>query len=370
MQINPGLSLFQISDAQLQIGSGYRAVAVRQMTPPIAAFIAALRRGIVDGQELEVATQCDLTQQQANELLAALQPVLMFTPTREHFVLSQDQDHRGSLARLNSVSPWVEQGKLRGLTAHDRQRFEDLRHGAALQIFGLGRTGTALTRILLESGIGHLSVWDAGRTTTADLGTGLTDRDIGQVRSLAVARSLNPPHRRPVLHPVGWLRQPEFSGLATIHFMLGGLDADSVVQAKDRRHPYLPVVIRDDEVDIGPWVVPQATVCPLCVYRGTPKYRAMTGKRVRALAQSTGGVETIAGAHLVAGIAATEVLAMIDSQILRMTIPHTGHGEVPGIRVDTFTKVQLAHGWVQTFVVEPLPGCCAMFHEPRIVKTS
>ena len=368
MQINPGLSITNVSQSHMQLGSGFRALELTGLSQPVVDFIDALRTGIVDGHEYRVAKQCEVTEFDCHVLLTKLRPVLVSTPTEEFFVRSQDPDHRGSLARLRCVTPIFARGKLHGLAAQDRQQFQTQRYAAALQIFGLGRTGTALTTILRDSGIGHLNVWDSARVTTSDLGTGLAEVDVGQVRSLAVATATNPKFQRPVVHPTGWLKQPELATLATVHITLGAAHAETIAQAKKQRHPYLAVVIRDDEIDIGPWILPQATTCPLCLEDASS--HAVRSQRASALYENRGGIETVAGAHLVAGLIATDVLTMVDSQHLRHQVPTTKYGSVPGLQLNTFTRVHLANGWVQTFTIDPLPGCCVALQEPRIASTS
>lgn len=357
MQINPGLSVTQFNANHMQIGSGYRALELTGMTAQVNAYLQRLRAGIPDGLEPEVAEECQVPKVEFELLSSKLAPLLMSTPFSDSSVYSSDQDHRGSLARLRCVTPIFEGGRLRGLAPHSRDQFQTQRHSAALQIFGLGRTGIALTKILNDSGIGHLNVWDSTRVIRSDLGTGLTDGSIGQVRSLAAATALNPRYQRPSVHPTGWLKQPALATLATVQITLGDIDAETIHQAKERRHPYLPVVIRDDEIDIGPWVIDHAAACPRCV-------------QLAVTASDIGGIETVAGAHMVAGLVATDVLSMVDSQRLRQQVPVTTHGQVPGMNLNTFTRVNLANGWVQTFEVEPRPGCCAAVQELKIARTS
>lgn len=370
MQINPGLSFTNLSAAHLQIGSGYRALELTGVSQQVRAFLERLREGIADGQERQVAAACQVSETDLDLLISRLAPLLVSTPAKEHFVVSSDQDHRGSLARLRCVTPIFERGRLQGLTPHDREQFQTQRYGAALQIFGLGRTGTALTRVLIESGIGHLNVWDSARVTETDLGTGLREDGVGQVRSLATAAALNPQHKRPSIHPTGWLKPPHLATLATVHITLGGLHTATIEEAKTKKHPYLPVVIRDDEIDIGPWVAHQAHACPLCLETAATESDSVRAQRMTALIANTGGIETVAGAHLVAGLIATDVLSMVDSQQLRHQVPMTKHGMVPGMNLDTFTRVHLANGWVQTFEVDPRPGCCAAVQELRMASTS
>ena len=370
MQINPGLSFTQLSVTHFQIGSGYRALELTGVTQPVRTFLHRLREGIADGEEYVVAKDCQVSEVDCHLLLSKLAPVLVSTLDRNHFVISADPDHRGSLARLRCVTPVFKAGKFHGLAPHDRQEFQTQRHRAAIQIFGLGRTGVALTKILQDSGLGHINVWDATRVSSADIGTGLRESDIGQIRALATAAALNPKYQRPNVHPTGWLRQPELAGLATVHITLGGFSAETILAAKNQRHPYLPVVVRDDEIDIGPWVVQQGHTCPLCLISPSTVSDTSLPQRMTALREHSGGIETIAGAHLIAGLIATDVLAMVDSQQLRHQVPITKHGVVPGMTLNTFTRVHLANGWVQTFEVDPQPGCCVALPELRIASTS
>jgi hypothetical protein len=370
MQINPGLSFTQPSASHIQIGSGYRARELTGVSQAVQNFLHRLRDGIVDGEEALVARECQVTEAECHMLLTQLAPLLVSTPEARDFVVSADPDHRGSLARLRCVTPVFKRGRLHGLAPRDRQDFAAQRFSAAIQLFGLGRTGVALTKILMESGVGHLSVWDATRVTTADLGTGLHETDLGQIRSLATATALNPKHQKPRVQPNGWLRRPELGGLATIHITLGGLAPDLITKAKERRHPYLPVVVRDDEIDIGPWVMHHGHACPLCIAAPAESHEIASARPVTSLMSHSGGIETVAGAHLVAGLIATDVLAMIDSQQLRHQVPMTKHGVVPGMTLNTFTRVHLANGWVQTFEVDPRPGCCAALPVLKIANTS
>lgn len=370
MQINPGLSFTHISANHIQIGSGYRAREVTGASDAVTNFLQRLRTGIVDGDEYQIAKQCQLSEADCHLLLTKLAPLLLSTPQAEHFVVSADPDHRGSLARLGSVTPVFERGRLKGLAPRDRQDFLGQRSSAALQLFGLGRTGVALTKILVDSGVGHLSVWDGGRVTDLDLGTGLAETAIGQLRSLATAAALNPTYQRPSVHPNGWLRRPDFAGLGTIHITLGALDTDAISQAKQQHHPYLAVVVRDDEIDIGPWVVHQGHACPMCMADPNQRQSGSPVPQPAFPASHRGGIETVASSHLVAGLIATDVLAMVDSQQLRHRIPITQDGVVPGMRLNAFTRVQLANGWVQTFEVDPRPGCCTVLPELKIAKTS
>lgn len=370
MQINPGLSFTELSTNHLQIGSGYRALELTGVRQSVRTFIQHLRDGIADGDEYRVAAECQVSEFDCHLLLTKLAPLLVSTPAEDHFVVSVDPDHRGSLARLRCVTPVFKQGRLHGLAPHDRQEFQTQRYGAAIQIFGLGRTGIALTKILMNSGVGHLNVWDATRVTAADLGTGLSDVAIGQIRSLAAAAALNPRHKRPMVHPTGWLKQPSLAGLATVHITLGGLHTETIAEAKQQGHPYLPVVVRDDEIDIGPWVAHQAHVCPLCLEPPSKVSETSMHQRMAALVEHSGGIETVAGAHLVAGLIATDVLAMVDSQQLRHQLPMTKHGTIPGMTLNTFTRVHLANGWVQTFEVDPRPGCCVVLPALKIANTS
>ena len=340
------------------------------MTHPVRTFLHQLRQGIADGEEYTVAKHYQVSEMDCHLLLTKLAPVLVSTPEQDDFVISADPDHRGSLARLRCVTPVFKEGKFQGLTPHDRQEFQAQRHRAAIQIFGLGRTGVALTKILQDSGLGHLNVWDATRVTSADIGTGLRESDIGQLRALATAAALNPKYTRPSVHPIGWLRQPELAGLATVHITLGGFSVETILTAKERRHPYLPVVVRDDEIDIGPWVVQQGQACPLCLASPDTVSETSLPQRMTALMEHSGGIETVAGAHLVAGLIATDVLDTVDSQQLRHQVPITKHGMVPGMTLNTFTRVHLANGWVQTFEVDPRPGCCVALPELRIASTS
>lgn len=369
MQINPGLSITKLAANHLQIGSGHRGLELAGLNKQAAMYLHWLRQGIPDGQEAQVAADCDVSPVDFELLMRKLAPLLVSTPFADSAVTSFDQDHRGSLSRLRCVTPIFEGGKLRGLAPNNEDQFQTQRYAAALQVFGLGRTGVALSGVLQDSGIGHLSVWDSHRVSSNDVGTGLREEDIGSVRSLATASALNPQHQRPRIHPTGRAKQPPLSTLATVHITLGRWHTATIQQAKELKHPYLPVVIRDDEIDVGPWVAPDAAACPMCLETASTE-TAIHDRPFSALDGRCGGIETLAGAHLVAGLIATELLSLVDSQHLRHRVPVTKHGMVPGLNLNTFTRIHLANGWIQTFEVAPRRGCCAAVQELKIASTS
>ena len=370
MQINPGLSVTKLAANELQIGSGHRGLELSGINRQVEAYLKLLHQGIPDGQESQVATDCAVSAADFELLMSKLAPLLVSTPFADSAVTSSDQDHRGSLSRLRCVTPVFEGGRLRGLAPHDQDQFQTQRYAAALQVFGLGRTGVALASVLQDSGIGHISIWDSHRVIASDVGTGLREADIGTIRSLATAAVLNPKHQRPRIHPAGSVRQPPLTTLATVHITLGRWDTATIRQAKELKHPYLPVVIRDDEIDVGPWVAHKAAACPLCLDNTSVDTDIHNQRDISALDGRTGGIETVAGAHLVAGLIATEILSMVDSQHLRHRVPMTKYGMVPGVNLNTFTRIHLANGWIQTFEVSPLRDCCAAAQELKIASTS
>lgn len=260
---------------------------------------------------------------------------------------------------------------------HPATTLADVGSGAGLPgvVIAIARPDLQVTLIemasvLQDSGIGHISIWDSHRVIASDVGTGLREADIGTIRSLATAAVLNPKHQRPRIHPAGSVRQPPLTTLATVHITLGRWDTATIRQAKELKHPYLPVVIRDDEIDVGPWVAHKAAACPLCLDNTSVDTDIHNQRDISALDGRTGGIETVAGAHLVAGLIATEILSMVDSQHLRHRVPMTKYGMVPGVNLNTFTRIHLANGWIQTFEVSPLRDCCAAAQELKIASTS
>src|SRR5699024_12195315 len=140
---------------------------------------------------------------------------------------------------------------------------------------------------------------------------------------------------------------------------LGRWHTATMRQAKDLRHPYLPVVIRDDEIDIGPWVVHEAAACPMCLEHPSTATDVHRRFGASSLTSEVGGIETLAGAHLVAGLIATDLLSLGDSQHFRHRVPVTKYRLVPGLYLNTHTRIHLANGWGQTVDVVPPTGSCA-----------
>src|SRR5699024_9733510 len=129
---------------------------------------------------------------------------------------------------------------------------------------------------------------------------------------------------------------------ATVHITLGRWHTATMRQAKNLRHPYLPVVIRDDEIDIGPWVVHEAAACPMCLEHPSTATDVHRRLGASSLTSEVGGIETLAGAHVVAGLIATDVLSMVYSPHFRSRVPVVKYSMVPGLYHIPLSRVHIS----------------------------
>lgn len=353
MRINPGLSLI-ITDADpraerplsVRIGTGGRHAQILDPGPDVLRFVRMLREGIVDGAEIRAGQRCGLNATLVHQLLADLVDVLVSTPTSMPHIdetplpPNYDADFHVGYASLQATefrSPTEDADSIL-LAPRSPSAVLEQRRTASIQVVGLGRTGAALTQILAYAGVGQLLLWDPEPVSFRDTGPTHQAGDVGRLRSVAVARRLQPefPHQTifPSAHPI----RPALAGTLTVVVAHGGINPTILAEARAAEHPLLPVVVRDDDVLVGPWSLPGASPCPLC-------FAPLREARTTAQAGESYAVSAAA-----AGLGAQAVLNRIDG---------VGWG-APGVTPGVVVRLDAATAAVQTIKVASAPHCaCA-----------
>ncbi|MBU5423918.1 ThiF family adenylyltransferase [Cellulomonas hominis] len=187
------------------------------------------------------------------------------------------------------------------------------RERATVAVAGLGRTGATLAAALAAAGVGTLVLDDPGTVRAGDLAAGLAPADVGRPRVRAVGDLLarTAPHVR--------VRRPgQAAADVTVLVSADVTDPGTALDLLAAGAPHLPVVLREADALVGPFVLPGADG------DGRPCLRCVDLHRTEAdpawpavLAQLTGRRRPVAGppaalAAVAAGLAAAEVLAHVD----------------------------------------------------------
>jgi hypothetical protein len=195
------------------------------------------------------------------------------------------------------------------------------RRHATVVIEGATRVGTPLATILAGSGVGRVSITDAGLTTAADaVAGGLTAADEGRPRSLAAADAV----RR--ASPLTDLRPPGPGSVADVVVLARPWAASDPVAAAVHRSgvPHLVATVRGETGVVGPFVVPGATSCLRCadLHRrdADPRWPALAAQLTATEAPPSGATVTCL---LTAATAAVQVLAYLDGTAAPLTIDTT-----------------------------------------------
>ncbi|MEV6828425.1 hypothetical protein [Amycolatopsis sp. NPDC051102] len=237
----PGLTVLERGPREIQIGLDPRhGVIVENLTPDLAARVRAL-----DGSK----------------------PV-------ERLLLAESEHRdqlRTLLQQLTALGLVTDAGRpdgpgLRGESGlwslrarHHQAALASRRRAAAVTVHGDGRVAVAVAVLLANAGIGHVELRASGTVTEHDLGSGLTDADLGRPRRQALAdllRRVDPDVRVTRLHD----RYPDLALLT-----------DAVVPAPEHVAelmadgvPHLAARVRDGTAIVGPLVVPGRSSCLRC----------------------------------------------------------------------------------------------------------
>jgi hypothetical protein len=195
------------------------------------------------------------------------------------------------------------------------------RRSAVVVVEGATRVGAPLAAVLAASGIGRVSVRDAGLTAAADAVVGgLTAADEGRPRSLAAADAVRRANPLTDLRPL-----PAGATADVVVLTRPWAASDPLVAGLQRAGvPHLVATVRGQTGVVGPFVVPGATSCLHCA----DLHRRDADPRWPGLAaQLTAGEPPASGATvtclLTAVTAAVQVLALLDGASAPGTIEAT-----------------------------------------------
>lgn len=339
MRLDPGLTVLQITEDTVQIGSGTRSTQLAGCSPATLGYLDQLVRGIAEGQEAEAARRCGMDPAEARCLESSLADVLR----RHEPPVSSGAGHASdvladdlALALALDVIPAPEARPTGDSTTDAAERTAHViasRRELQVQVLGLGRTGATVSRVLAAAGVGRLVLWDHGEVAVADLGTGFLTPDLGRNRAIALAHRLDDAGLETVILPLTSLTRPQPGAALTVSVTRGAADDDFLALARAADHPVLPVVMRDDDALIGPWLMPGLGGCPLCWDLAARDADPLRLPRSTALAGQRAGQEDVGLATAAGALAARQAVRWAETGTVNAGSVLQVHGD--GSRVDT-----------------------------------
>ncbi|QZN84937.1 ThiF family adenylyltransferase [Cellulomonas sp. C5510] len=183
---------------------------------------------------------------------------------------------------------------------------------ATVAVTGLGRTGLALVSALATAGVGALELADDSPVRPSDVGTGASPAHVGRPRAETAAEVLH------ALAPHVRLRTP---GRAVpdvaVTVSADVADPGTALGLLTAGVPHLPVVLREADALVGPFVQPGAPGLPclrcldLHQARADPAWPVVLAQLAHRERPDRTGVPA-ALATVAAGLAAAEVLTRLD----------------------------------------------------------
>ncbi|MGM7668823.1 ThiF family adenylyltransferase [Microbacterium sp. A93] len=339
MRLDPGLTVLQITEDTVQIGSGTRSTQLSGCTPGAVGYLGDLAKGIPDGHEAEAARHRGMDPAEARRLEASIADFLR----RHERPGSSGAGHASdvladdlALALALDAAPQsgAEDSGTRATDATERMaHVMASRQGLHVQVLGLGRTGATVARVLAASGVGRLALWDHEEVTVADLGTGFLTSDLGRHRAIALSHRLDDSGLDAVILPLTSPARPRPGGTLTVSVTRGAADDDYIALASAADHPVLPVVMRDDDAVIGPWLMPGLGGCPLCWDLAARAADPLRVRRATALSGQQAGCEDVGLATAAGALAARQVVRWAETGTVDAGSVLHLHGD--GSRVET-----------------------------------
>lgn len=231
MYLIPGMSILKIDDSTLQFGSDAHAIRVYGLTVGmIETVLAASRQRGKFARYLARKNKVPIAEYERT--LRILE--------EKHLVLSKlpETDLESCFYRLYGDSPLVDRDK------------------QALEITGLPLFSYYLVEALQEYQFRHFRFNDKSLISNHDMGY-YPPLSVGQLRENIFPKLLQGP-----LKSVG-SKQKQRLSIGVFNYQ-----RDLVWQARQQRRniSQLPIVIEENQIQIGPLFEPNITLCPRCVY--------------------------------------------------------------------------------------------------------
>ncbi|NKX53795.1 TOMM precursor leader peptide-binding protein [Arthrobacter mobilis] len=343
LRINPGLRILLRASGSLQVGLGPGGVLLDGTCEADLAFIARLREGLDDTGLAAAAASCRISRTRTEELLTALEPVL---------VAGSGQDPGTNGLRTDRLAP--DRNAWSAVYGGDGGSILAGRSSAVVLVLGLGRTGAALSCALAAAGVGTLLLEDPLPVSPADVGAGAFRlADIGLNRAQALRRlvhQIDPTVACHLVSGTGTANEPG-SGLPRMLDLAVCTAADVPdgnigAALMSRGHPHLPVLSREQDALVGPLVVPGQSACLECLNRhhgdADPDWYSLGADLA---AQKTGTpVDEVSLSVAAAGLAALQALLYVD-------------GRNQPAAWSAVLQLRPADGTVVRHAYPPHPGC-------------
>ncbi|MBB4685920.1 TOMM precursor leader peptide-binding protein [Amycolatopsis jiangsuensis] len=142
---------------------------------------------------------------------------------------------------------------------HHQTALTDRRRQSLVAVHGSGRLAVAVAVLLANAGVGHLDIRAAGTVTEADLGSGLTTLELGQLRRRAILTVLA--RMAPEVSTARNHRRSPDLVLLTDTLVP---PPEEVAELVEEGIPHLPVRVREGTGIVGPLVVPGRSACLRC----------------------------------------------------------------------------------------------------------
>jgi hypothetical protein len=260
LRLRPGTPVLSRGGGQMQCGSDPRwSFVLSGLTPAEETWLEEIaeRRHVTVEQS---AARCGVPAERRDEIMTALFHAGVLVPVP------------GTVGAVTAPADGAADATVLGMLRSDGAGLATLADRAkrVVGVVGLGRLGTAVALHLATAGVGGLVLHDPLPVQVTDVGLGgLRPVDVGQARDFAVLSLLAERSPRVAV-------QVDDSAADGLGFDPTDLDVVVVTEphaAHPARYqrllglgvPHLPVVVREADMVVGPFVRPGRSACVTCV---------------------------------------------------------------------------------------------------------
>lgn len=306
LRINPNQPALWRDLNSLQIGVGAERVIFNSLSPSQERLIAALYRGIADKHLPRLMEDLGVIEEQGNDIVTALQPLLLRDrkPTKESL---SEEFIAGAFSEIIRASL---------LSTADGAAVLMERKFRTVHVDDLGAAGLAVILGLASAGVGQIVTHDQSKVEAHDLGPSaypsqlLGKSKVHAVRAL-LAGSPNQMHVTPG-HEIEDKKLQSIDCAVVIAHQ--AIEPRRYVQWLNRDAPHLAITFEADFSSVSPLVVPGRGPCLYCLEQARIDQDASWPVVASQLVHQTQRLDDSANRLFCAGLAIQKLLGHLDDQ--------------------------------------------------------
>jgi hypothetical protein len=306
LRINPNQPALWRDPKRMQLGVGHSQLVLKNLSKAQEQLIGLLYRGIADESLPEMNRHLGLTDQEANEVIDQVGPLLLRQPNQKLIEPELSSEYISS-----AFSEIIRASLVHGV---EGQQILSARSKRSVHIEDLSKPGLVVALGLAAAGVGHLVTHDQGLVGRTDLGpTGYPSQLGGQPRIEAL-RALLAASPNQTYVSLGQRLSERHLDSIDCAVLIGQqvIEPRRYARWLNRDVAHLAIGFDNDGTSISPLVIPGLSACLMCLEQLRTQQDSSWPVIASQLVHTTRRTDDAASTMFAAGLVIQKILSRLD----------------------------------------------------------